>query len=565
MARRATASVGSFLCAARSVRASVLQAFEEAVVLHRQGRLEEAERRYGAALKIDRRHFGALHYLGVLRAQQGRFADAIELMRQALLQNPRSAEAHEHLARAFNAVGRPGDAIVHLERALALNPSSVALHNDLGSSLSALGRLSEAMPHFERATELGPGSAEAYNNLGNTLSTLGRNEEAIACYATALALRPDFAAAHANLGGALHNLDRNAEAIACYDAAVARAADYAMAYYNRGIARQALNQYDAAIADYERARALDPTDRAAPWNECLARLTVGDFAIGWKRWRGLEGRWGFRRLPQPLWLGDAALSGKTILLYPEQGMGDAIQFVRYAALLAERGAQVVLELPPALAPLLTAVPGVATVVAHGEALPRFNVHAPLCCLPAAFATTLETIPRTTPYLAVPAAKRAQWRAVLPSGRKRVGLVWAGDAKHGNDRHRSMPLAALRPLLELTGFRFVALQKALRPGDATLLEAMPDVLHIGDRLADFSDTAAIIAELDLVITVDTAVAHLAGALGKPVWILLPFSPDWRWLLDRDDSPWYPTARLFRQSIIGDWANPVDRIRQALFID
>jgi ADP-heptose:LPS heptosyltransferase len=216
-------------------------------------------------------------------------------------------------------------------------------------------------------------------------------------------------------------------------------------------------------------------------------------------------------------------------------------------------------------PLLAEATGVAMAVAQGETLPPFDLHCPFCCLPAAFATTLATIPRAVPYLAVPPAKVARWRAALPPGRRRIGLAWAGNKDHRNDRHRSMPLAALRPLLELTEFHFVALQKGPRPGDAELLGAMPEMLHVGDRIEDFADMAAIIAELDMVITVDTAVAHVAGGLGKPVWILLPFSPDWRWLLDREDSPWYPTARLFRQSAIGDWAGPVDRVRQALRAD
>jgi hypothetical protein len=331
-----------------------------------------------------------------------------------------------------------------------------------------------------------------------------------------------------------------------------------------------MKRLDEALASYERALALKPDDADIHLNEAFVRLLAGDFERGWRKneWRWESAPSGLlnrssgmlrRNFPQPLWLGAEAIEGKAILLYGEQGLGDTIHFCRYVPLVAERGARVILEVAEPLRVLMSGLAGASHCIARGEAPPDFDLQCPLLSLPLAFGTRLETIPRETPYLTAPAPAR-DWEALL-GDRPRIGLAWSGNALHKNDRRRSVALAALAPLFDIAA-TFVSLQPDARPADAAALAARSDVLDLGPALANFADTAALISHLDLVISVDTAVAHLAGALGRPVWILLPFIPDWRWLIDRDDSPWYPTARLFRQTEIREWHGVVERVRDAL---
>jgi hypothetical protein len=304
----------------------------------------------------------------------------------------------------------------------------------------------------------------------------------------------------------------------------------------------------------------------AHWNEALLRLLTGDFSRGWAkyewRWRNESLALSTRNFSQPLWLGAEAIDGKTILLHSEQGLGDTIQFCRYVPLVAARGARVILEVERPLHEIMTNLAGATEVISKGDALPDFDFHCPLLSLPLAFGTHLETIPSLTSYLRAPGQTLKHWQARLgPKARPRIGLVWSGRPAHKNDQNRSISLRSLLPLLDIEA-TFVSLQKDVRSDDAAVLKECNDVLHFGDELKDFSDTAALILQLDLVISVDTSVAHLAGALGEPVWILLPYNPDWRWLLDRDDSPWYPSARLFRQQQIGNWAGVIDQVKNEL---
>jgi hypothetical protein len=332
---------------------------------------------------------------------------------------------------------------------------------------------------------------------------------------------------------------------------------------NRGNALQDLMRHDEALASLARAVALKPDYASAYWNESLTRLLQGDFEAGWKlyewRWRMDSPNWP-AGIPQ--WLGEERLNGKTIVLHAEQGLGDAIQFCRYAKLVAARGATVLLQVRPALTALLRNLEGVSRVTAGGERLPPHDFHCPLLSLPLAFKTRLETIPADVPYLFADPQRATRWRRRLGDAPSpRTGLVWAGSMTHKNDRNRSLPLLRLLEALP-AGIRCYSLQKELRDGDRELLRQRPEIVHLGDDLADLTDTAALLSELDLVISADTSVVHLAGAMGKPVWVLLPFAPDWRWLLDRDDSPWYPTARLFRQTAIGDWAGVLSRVSDEL---
>jgi tetratricopeptide (TPR) repeat protein len=380
----------------------------------------------------------------------------------------------------------------------------------------------------------------------------------------AIALDPAHAGAHHNRGAVLHRLDRFEEAVASFDRAIAVSTTYANAFYHRGRALRELQRHDEALASYRQAIALDPDNAAAHWEAGLIALSHGDFAAGWQdyEWRfKVEEIASPRDLAQPQWRGDAPLVGRTILLHAEQGLGDAIQFVRYAPLVAARGAAVILEVQRPLAALIQGMTGVSKLIRHGEPLPEFDLHCPLASLPLAFATTRDTVPAPIP-MRPPAERIAAWRARLPAATPRVGLVWSGDARRKNDRNRSMPFEMLAPLIATAGIRFVSLQKEAREADLQALRRCDSVIDLAAQLEDFADTAAAIALLDLVIAVDTSVAHLAGSLGMPVWILLPITVDWRWLIDREDSPWYPTARLFRQDSPGDWPSVIARVRQEL---
>jgi hypothetical protein len=361
-------------------------------------------------------------------------------------------------------------------------------------------------------------------------------------------------------------LDRYQDALADYDRALAVAPTSALACNNRGVALAALNRYREAIDSYDRALALRPDFAAARYNRSLSRLVTGDFARGWEdhdwRWTGSETQGPPRPFAAPLWMGREDIRGKTILLHSEQGIGDTLQFCRYAPMAAARGAHVVLEVHPPLKALLSQLPGVSRVLAMGEPLPPFDCHTPLLSLPRAFETRLENIPADIPYLRAPQGHLDQWRARL--GAKtglRVGLAWSGSRTLKNDRNRTLALAAFAPL-RMPGITFVALQKDIRDTDRAALDGDVPILHFEDELADFRDTAALTELMDVVICVDTSIAHLAGAMGKPVWLLLPFAPDWRWLLEREDSPWYPTLRLFRQPTPGDWQPVLDRLKRNL---
>ena len=353
--------------------------------------------------------------------------------------------------------------------------------------------------------------------------------------------------------------------MASYDKAIALKSDYADAYYNRGIVLQEHKQFDAALASYDKALALKPDYADAGFNKSLALLLTGDFAQGWhlyeKRWLRKEKSHDQRSLTQPLWLGKETLEGKTILLHTEQGLGDSLQFVRYVPLVSRLGARVILEYDRPLAGLFEGLEGVSAVIEKGQPLPAFDYHCPLLSLSLAFETRLETIPSPTPYLTSPPEALQRWSARL--GEKiqpRIGLVWSGNTANKNDHNRSLTLTQLLPHLP-PDYDYVSLQKEVRESDQIAL-AQSSIRHFGNELNDFTDTAALCDLMDLVISIDTSVAHLSGALGKPTWVLLPYVPDWRWLLDRDDSPWYASVRLFRQPKPSDWESALERVHDAL---
>jgi tetratricopeptide (TPR) repeat protein len=438
-------------------------------------------------------------------------------------------------ALALHQRGAPGDtaaAEATYRDVLAREPDNALAQHFLGVIHYQRGELATALPLLERAVAAQPVEAEFHNNLGLALAAADRQADAVAAYRAALSLKPD----------------------------------HAVAWNNLGLALQAQNDVHAAIDAFRHALALTPDFAHARWNLALALLLDVQFAEGWREY---DARLALpelgrdrHRFPGPRWDG-TVLAGKTLLVYPEQGLGDALQFARYATLVADTGARCVIRCPDALAPLLATIPGVAEVRRDGEALPQYEAHLPLLSLPRVVGTTPDTIPATVPYLSVSDVKRAAARATLARAgtAPRIGLCWAGNAAHGNDRNRSLPLAAFAALFAVPGIAWFSLQQGKA---AAQLAAIPAADHVVPLAADTAlvDTAALIAELDLIITVDTSIAHLAGALARPAWVLLPFAPDWRWQLGREDSPWYPTLRLVRQPRARDWQSVVARVKARL---
>jgi tetratricopeptide (TPR) repeat protein len=543
----------------------------QAIALHQQGALTPAEALYRRALAAAPRQPDALHLLGVLIAQRGRPADAIPLIAAAIAEAPDNATFHANLGRARKAANHPAEALASFERAIQLGSADPGVFNDRGNLLRDLQRPDAALESFDRAIALRPDYAEAYSDRGNALHDLGRSPGALDSYARAIALRPDYAEAFNNRGNALHDLDRHQEALASYARALALRPDYPDALANRAGVLSVLGEHTAALQSYEQALVRQPDHPAARFGRSFCLLQQGDLARGWPeyewRWRMPRQTERTGRLAQPPWLGAEPLGGKTILVHAEQGFGDTLQFCRYATPLAERAAHVLLVVPRPLARLLVTLDGPAKVLSAGDRLPSFDLHCPLLSLPLALGTTLGTIPppaRLTP----PPDRVAAWdKRLAPLPTPRIGLCWAGSPRHDDpvaraiDRRRSITLAHYAPLAGVSGATFVALQKGEAAAQATDPPAGLPVHDWTAELRDFADTAALIEALDLVITVDTAVAHLAATLGKPTWILNRLYACWRWLLDRNDSPWYPTVRLFRQPAPGDWRTVIDAVSTA----
>jgi tetratricopeptide (TPR) repeat protein len=540
---------------------------QQATALHRQGRFDEAAKIYAAILAANPAQFDALHLLGLLRHQQGREVDALRLMAAALNVNPNSADTLSNFGLVFDALKQHQDALDIFDKAIALKHDHANALNNRGLTLATLGRHVEALASWGRALAADPGHAEALHARGNALFTLKRFAEALEDYDRFLALRPDDADVLNNRGSSLSELGRLDEAVESYARALELDPKLPEVHINKGHVLADLHRFDEALAAYADAAAIGPKHAEAKFCESLVRLRLGEFAQGWRdyEWRWRQASWGERGrdFPSPLWLGEQSLAGKTILLHAEQGFGDTIQFVRYVPLLARLGARVVLEVQPPLTPLLSGMDGASCVLARGEALPAFDLHCPLMSLPLAFGTESRSIPSDGAYIRTPADRVSDWQARLGQTRGlRVGIAWAGSSVHEHDRSRSMALERFASVLSVPGIEFVSIQKDLSPADAATLRRYGNVRPVGDELGDFADTAAVVARMDLVVAVDTSVVHLAGALMRPVWVLVPFSPDFRWLLGREDSPWYPTARLFRQPRFGDWESVLARVRDEL---
>jgi tetratricopeptide (TPR) repeat protein len=511
-------------------------------------------------------HIEALYNCGHARAKLKRFEEALAFYDRVLALEPNHLNALLGQAATLYQLGRYQAAIVSYSNALALDESSIEILNRRGNAFKDMEKFDDALADFDRALAIDPENLGTLNNRGNLLLAMRRPSEALDSYERAVAIQPNHADSRNNRGVAFARLGQYEEAFACFNEALSLNSGLSQAHVNRGNTLLALNRLPEAIANYDAALDLDPECFDAHWNRSVAALGLGDLRRGWQ---GYEYRWSKkefakykRTFPVPLWLGNRPVAGRTILLHAEQGLGDTIQFVRYVPVVARMGAQVILEVQAALRSLLAPIEGAMLTVARGHSLPPFDLYCPLLSLPLALGTELATIPAQIPYLHPRPERIALWRHRLACAqRPLVGVVWAGSSGHANDHLRSIPFEQISTLFDVSGLAFVSLQKGVKQGERWAL-ADKGVVDLGEELADFVDTAAVISLLDMVISVDTSVAHLAGAMGRPVWILLPFAADFRWMLEREDSPWYPTARLWRQPRPRDWTPVLARVHSEL---
>jgi len=483
------------------INKQINQLLQKGLVLHQQGNLNGALKLYEQILKLQPNHFDALQLLGTIAGQTKNYQQSLDLISKALAINPNHVIGHYNLGQALQELKRFEEALICYSQAITIKPDYAEAYSNRGSVLHELMRFNEALTNFYKAIQINPGlSAKTYNNIGLSLLQLRRLDEAIASYQKAITIQPDYVQAH--------------------------------------------------------------------WNLSLAHLLSGNFKDGWL---GYEFRWKneeikaiivTRSFTQPLWLGAEPLKNKTILLYSEQGFGDTIQFCRYVPLVASLGAKVILEVQSPLVKLIAGLEGVNQIISTGDNLPDFDYQCPLLSLPLAFKTELQTIPKFSRYIKSDQDKLARWQLQL--GKKttpRIGIVWSGSLTHSNDHNRSLTLSQLLSYLP-SNYEYISLQKEIRDIDQDTLTEHNEIKHFGNILQDFTDTAALCELMDIVLSVDTSVAHLAGALGVPTWVLLPYNPDWRWLLNRADSPWYPSMRLYRQPAIDDWNSVFDKIKSDL---
>jgi tetratricopeptide (TPR) repeat protein len=545
---------------------------KDALGHHRAGRLAEAERIYRQILTTDPRNADSLHLLGVIEYDAGHLDIAAGMIGQAIAINCKGTAYYANLGNVFQAQGKLDEAKELYRHALTLKPGLAEVHVNLGNVLQAQGELDESVACYGRALALKPDCAETYNNLGNALQAQNKIDDATACYERALELRPGYAEVYYNLGNTCRAQDKLDEAVAYLNQALAIQPDYAEARYNLGNTLRAQGKVDEALLQFEKALTIRPEYAQAGFGQALAQLLRGDFAVGWqnfeRRWQTIDHDTPKRAYRQPAWAGQQLAYG-SLLIWGEQGVGDEIMFAGLIPEVARIGNRCILDCHARLKLLFArSFPGIHVVSGCGPDLhPELEIasHLPSGSLPGLFRTSSAAFAATmSPYLVADPAARERLRARYDDGRPLVGLAWyTNNRKTGRDR--SIDLQLLAPLFVRRDIRWVSLQygehKALNDQVATAgvpVFVDPDV----DQLSDLDLFAAQVAAMDLVITIDNSTAHLAGALGIPVWVLLPFAPDWRWLLDREDSPWYPTMRLFRQPKPGDWQPVVERVRNAM---
>ncbi|MFM9913714.1 MAG: tetratricopeptide repeat protein [Methylophilaceae bacterium] len=574
------------------------ECFSKAIHAHQAGQWQTAESHYLELIQHNPAHLDGITLLGTLYLQLGHHELALRWLSQSISINPNQASTLNNVGNILRALNRHDEALNSYSRAISVNPDYADAYCNRANHLRDLQQLEAALSDCDRAITLKIDYADAYINRANILHDLTRYKEALAdadkaillnaklpvahnirgnillaqeqysqaltSYEHAITLNPQYADAHNNLANALRQLHRYDEMLESYAHAIAIKSDFVDAYLNRGIALECLEQHHLALEDYDRAIQIDPYHPGAHWNKAQLKLLKGDWSEGWPLY---EWRWKYAKDvlvdPYPAdkrWHTGIPLHGKTILLHTEQGLGDTIQFCRYIPLLVEQGTNVVLNTSSLLKELINTLPCKLHLVTEHDALPNYDYHYPLMSLPLAFNTTITNVPCSIPYLSSSSDKQRYWQERLSGITKpKIGLIWNGNSIHPNDRNRSTALENIAALLE-QDYSFHCLQKDIRPSDRAVMEYYPQ-LQLAE-LNDLSDTAALIEQLDIVISVCTSVAHLAGALGKPVWIMLAKNADWRWLENRTDSPWYPSVRLFRQPSAGNWKEVIDQIIKAL---
>ena len=539
---------------------------ETGLAHQRSGDLARAETAYKRHLRKHPRDPGALHLLGLINHERGRTSRALQLIGKAIAEAPGDANLHHVKGYVLQGAGRLEEAAESYAQALVLMPDAALSHTNLGNVLKGLGRFDEAVAHHRRAVAIDPAFAEAWSNLGLTHKAAGDGDAAFESFEQALALKPNHAEFHYNFANALLESGRPAEAAEGFQRTVALAPGHVRAHANLGVALKEEGRMNDAIASLRTAIALDPAYADGHWNLGLALLLNGAFEEGWREyeWRRKIPEIGVRSFDAPMWDG-APFEGKTLLIHAEQGLGDTLQFIRYAKLAKDKGGTVVFDCPAPLMKIAESAPGIDRLIARGEEPAPFDIEIPLISLPAVLGTTAGTVPAELPYLAPDAAPAARWKERLGGGFD-IGSAWQGNPTYKADGRRSIPLAHFAALAGIAGARFISLQKG---HGAEQLQGFAGGAEITDPGADFDkangafmDSAAVIANLDLVITSDSAVAHLAGALGRETWMALPRIPDWRWGLEGETTPWYPTLRLFRQSNAGDWDAVFARLAEAL---
>lgn len=517
-------------------------------------------------LKLEGPSLVVLELQGIALAQQGHVGAAQAVLAQALGLAPANLSLLNNLAKLNFDAGNWRECLTYLRQIQRLTPLDEQLHARLSLTQDHLLHGAQTCLEQHRGQTTGPTDVNALLQSGNDFYGARRFEDALECYALAANLAPDHALAHANLGAAAQSLGETSLALAHYDQALALDSRHLPTWLNKGIALARINDNGQALACYEKALALAPEHADVHWNLSLTLLKTGNYEAGWQHYERRWQRSAYASLrpvsSQPLWLGQAALQGRSILLHAEQGLGDTLQFSRYIQQVQALGARVILQIQPALTELFSPLPGIEQVIPQGQPLPAHDYQCPLMSLPLAFQTRLDNIPSPLSSLQIDPQRVDAWQARLGPRRKpRVGLVWRGTAQHPDDHERSLDLGLLWRFLS-PACDYISLQKDIPAADLPVLQRWPGILDTRTDLHSLADTAALIHCLDVVVSVDTSVAHLSATLGKPTWILLAHCPDWRWLLDRSDSPWYPSARLYRQASPGDWHAPLLAVRAGL---
>lgn len=560
-------SAEAALCEAVRLNGNLASAHNNLGMVHmRQECWADAIACFERALAIKPQHADALLNAGIAARKLNKLEVALGYFNRLVSLFPERQDAWVNLGLLLNQLGRVEEAMETYARAILQHPQVAELHHNHGVLAMHLKQFTQAKSSLQEAVRLKPGYVEALNSLGLVLKKMQATSESLACYTQALALQPDNVETLRNKGVLLAETGQSAEAIACFDRALNIKPDFAEALNNKGIVLVEQRAFAQAMMCYDQALALQPNDADVWWNKALCLLLTGQYEEGWKlyEWRckkvDMQAMYPvYAGMP---WRGQPLRADQRLLVTYEQGFGDIVQFCRYLPLLAAQGISVIFYVPRVLATLLNSLSDQIQIVAKGDRLPDFDAYCPLMSLPWVFGTTVETIPATIRYLSPSVCHQLKWQQLLGEQKAmRVGLVWSGSEKHKNDRHRSLSFSALESLLEAE-VEWHCLQKEFRSDECELLDAQTVVRMHQSNIDDFSDTAALIEAMDLVISVDTSVAHVAAACGKPVWILLPYHPDFRWMLDSEQTPWYPGVRLFRQTVAGDWPTVLGRVRQAL---